>query len=158
MSLTPTQAGVARALRFLNNSYLLARQEANNDEVIRIAPLLLTAFPRLLLQGEINGVTIFSTVDREKPRDLFGQTTYLQADPTKATSFAAAGIEEWLDEEVQPYRTRRSLLVTANEFFADGSYNFNVATEQPFIRSIRRFADEILRTQAIKDFASDADN
>ncbi len=158
MSLTPNQAGVARLLRFLNNSYLLARQEVNNDEVIRIAPLLLKAFPRQLMQGEINSVMIFSTVDHTKPRDLFGETTYLQADPTKATSFAAAGIEEWLDEEVQPYRTRRSLLVTANAFFDDSSYKFEGARMQPLIRSIRRFADEMLRTQAIKDFANNGDN
>jgi len=32
MSLTPNQQGVGRLLRFLDNSYVLARQEANNDE------------------------------------------------------------------------------------------------------------------------------
>jgi hypothetical protein len=158
MSPSPNQAGVARLLRLLNNSYLLARQDENNDEVIRIAPLLLTAFPRQLMQAKINSVEIFSTVDRTMPRQLFGQTTYLQSDPSKATSFAAGGFKGWLDEEVQPYRTRRSLLVTANAFIDDGSYNFDVVNMPPLIRSIRRFADEIFRTQTIKDFASNADN
>lgn len=153
MSLTPNQAGVARLLRFLDNSYVLARQEANNDEVIRIAPVLLRALPRLMGQGEINSIPIFSSVDRTKPRDLFGQTSYLQSDPTKGTS-PVTGIEQWLDEEVQPGRTRRSLLEEADAFFGDGSYPFIVADRQPLIRSIRRFADEIARTTEIKAYAT----
>jgi len=153
MSLTPNQAGVGRLLRFLDNSYVLARQEANNDEVIRIAPVLLRALPRLMAQGEIGSILIFSSVDRTKPRDLFGQVSYLQSDPTKGAS-PVTGIEQWLDEEVQPGGTRRSLLEQADAYFGDGSYPFVVADRQPLIRSIRRFANEIARTGEIQAYAN----
>lgn len=125
MSLTPNQQGVGRLLRFLDNSYVLARQEANNDEVIRIAPVLLRALLRLMAQGEIGSVQICSSADRTKPRNLFGQTSYLQSDPAKGVS-PVDGIEPWLDQEVQPGGTRRSLLEQADAYFGDGSYPFIV--------------------------------
>lgn len=156
MSFTPNQEGVTRLLRFLKNSHTIARQDANNDEVIRLAPLLLRALPRILLQGELNGVTILSSVDRAKPRDLYGQKSYLQSDVTKGTS-VVSGVENWLDEEVQPGGTRRSLLEHADSFFADSTNRFPIDDLQPLIRSIRRFADEVLRTQELKDYASRPD-
>ncbi len=153
MSLTPNQQGVGRLLRFLDNSYVLARQEANNDEVIRIAPVLLRELPRLMAQGEIGSVQICSSADRTKPRNLFGQTSYLQSDPAKGVS-PVDGIEPWLDQEVQPGGTRRSLLEQADAYFGDGSYPFIVADRQPQIRSIRRFANEIARTGEIQAYAA----
>ncbi|MEG8015286.1 hypothetical protein [Sphingomonas sp. 22R3R2A-7] len=153
MSLTPNQQGVGRLLRFLNNSYVLARQEANNDEFIRIAPVLLRALPRLMGRGEIGSIQTYSSVDRTKPRNLFGQTSYLQSDAAKGVS-PVDGIEQWLDQEVQPGGTRRSLLEQADAYFGDGSDPFIVADRQPQIRSIRRFANEIARTGEIQAYAA----